>query len=382
MIDIDFRQIAPRCGGKQEAFEEFCCQLARRKVPTGVTRLHGSGGDGGVECFLDLPDGSRVGWQAKYVFDIDSLLTQTTKSLNTALRIHPGLTRYIICFPFDLTGRTGRRGRSGVEKFEAWREEQVGKAANQGRMLEIEGWTATALRSLLMDFDPSGGIQTFFDETVLSFEWFASHLRAARAIAGPRYTPELNVRTGVARWFAAFGLTREWDRDLTGRLKGARKRQKRLSEAIAQTSRDPAWPEWPDSLREVATAALEAMTKALDACGNLELESSYDGHRRSMELLQEAVSDLSVLEAKLLVDLEERHGPGRVDSPGFRQYMAEYELTFPASNLDIARESHAALRDMYDWLRSPEGSLAFCRAFVLSGRWGVGKTLGVSVYRP
>ena len=121
MIDLDFRQIVSRCGGQHEAFEELCCQLAHRTVPEDApyTRLHGAGGDGGVECFADFPDGSQMGWQAKYVFEIDRLLTQATKSLTTALRIHPTLTRYVVCFPFDLTGPTGRPGRSSQEKWQA-----------------------------------------------------------------------------------------------------------------------------------------------------------------------------------------------------------------------------------------------------------------------
>ncbi|WP_419625186.1 hypothetical protein, partial [Thiolapillus sp.] len=87
MDDFDFREIAPHCGGQREAFEELSCQLAHRTLPeeSSYTRLYGAGGDGGVECFADFADGSRVGWQAKYVFDIGSLLTQATKSLETAL---------------------------------------------------------------------------------------------------------------------------------------------------------------------------------------------------------------------------------------------------------------------------------------------------------
>ena len=106
MTEINFEHIVPRCGGKREGFEELCCQLASRTIPEDSTyiRLHGAGGDGGIECFVDLQDGSRVGWQAKYVFDIGSLITQASASLTTALNIHPTLSRYVVCFPFDLTG--------------------------------------------------------------------------------------------------------------------------------------------------------------------------------------------------------------------------------------------------------------------------------------
>jgi len=164
MNDIDFRKIAPRSGGQQEAFEELCCQIASRTLPEGTpsTRLWGAGGDGGVECFADLPDGTRIGWQAKYVFDIDALITQATRSLTTALRIHGTLTRYIVCFPFDLTGPTTRRGRSGQEKFDTWRREHEGRASAAGRQLTIEPWPASTLRSWLLDLDIAGGIRAYF----------------------------------------------------------------------------------------------------------------------------------------------------------------------------------------------------------------------------
>ena len=51
--DIDFRQIVPRLGSKADAFEELCCQLARRVAGSSLQRLHGAGGDGGIECYVD-----------------------------------------------------------------------------------------------------------------------------------------------------------------------------------------------------------------------------------------------------------------------------------------------------------------------------------------
>ena len=125
--DPHFQHIAPRCGGKREAFEELCCQLAGRTLhaDASYTRLHGAGGDGGVECFADTPEGHRLGWQAKYVFDVDALIAQASESLKTALEVHPTLTNYTVCFPFDLTGPTKRKGRSGQEKFREWQEQAI-----------------------------------------------------------------------------------------------------------------------------------------------------------------------------------------------------------------------------------------------------------------
>jgi hypothetical protein len=56
-------------GGQREAFELFVCELAAADRPdpaAAFVRLDGAGGDGGVECFWTLPDGSEHGWQAKF----------------------------------------------------------------------------------------------------------------------------------------------------------------------------------------------------------------------------------------------------------------------------------------------------------------------------
>ena len=126
MNDIDFTLIKPRQGSKFAAFEELCCQLARRVSDETFIRAHGKGGDGGVECHSDSETG-RVAWQAKFVFDVNSLLQKAMLSLEQAKINHPQLKKYILCFPFDLTGPTSRtkKGNSGSEKFEKWRDEQT-----------------------------------------------------------------------------------------------------------------------------------------------------------------------------------------------------------------------------------------------------------------
>src|SRR5947209_3206186 len=115
MLDINFHRIAARNGSQSNAFEEFCCQLARRTAHIGdiFERFRGAGGDGGVECITRRPDGSVIGWQAKFVFDADSLITQASQSLRAALSIHESLTKYVVCFPFDPTGKTARKSKYG-----------------------------------------------------------------------------------------------------------------------------------------------------------------------------------------------------------------------------------------------------------------------------
>ena len=326
-----------------------------------------------MECFVDLPEEGRIGWQAKYVFSIDSLLRQASDSLTTALRVHATLSRYVLCFPFDLTGPTARPGRSEFEKLEDWRAKQLEHV--EGRELEIEIWSATKLRALLLDLDPSGGMRSyFFDKTAFSNEWFKTRLGEARTKAGPRYTPELNVRTGVAKWFEAFGRTPDWIRDLAHRTQEVREIFDNLRAAIMRTSQDSWFPAWPGEFHEDALKVctkLDEVAPMITALARVEAKASYQD---TVRLLQEGLAGLTELDKGMSVAFESKHGAGTADSPGFRQFMTEYHATFPASNLDEVRKARKAVQDLLDWLRSPEGHLGFRKAFVLSGGWGVGKT--------
>lgn len=373
--DIDFTQITPRLGSQSAAFEGLCCQLAARNLPADANyvRLHGAGGDGGVECFADLRDGGRVGWQAKYVFDIDRFLRQCGESLTTALQVHGTLTRYVLCCPFDLTGPTGRGGRSGFSKLEDWRKEQLNKA--QGRELEIDVWSASRLRGLLLDLDPSGGMRSyFFDTLAFSDEWFKAHLQEAKTKAGPRYTPELNVRTGVPEWFSAFGRTPDWLDDLARRTDEATKDFNDFRATVERTSTDPMFPSWPPKFKENALSICAKLEEAGRMSAALVRDETRVSHEDALGLLREGLADLIELDGDMSADLEAEHGRGTADSPGFRQFMREYELAFPAQNLDELRKALESLRDLIDWLEAPRAYLGFRKAFVLSGGWGVGKT--------
>ena len=373
--DIDFTQITPRLGSKTAAFEALCCQLAARKLPADANYvpLHGAGGDGGVECFADLPDGGKTAWQAKYVFNIDRMLRQATESLTTALQVHSNLTRYVLCFPFDLTGPTKRRGRSGVEKFADWRKEQLDRA--EGRELEIDIWSATKLRSLLLDLDPSGGMRSyFFDTLAFSDEWFKDHLEEAKAKAGPRYTPELNVRTGVAEWFSAFGRTPDWLDALSKRTEEATKNFDDFRSTVERTTTDSTFPAWPPEFREDALSICAKLDQAGQKSATLVRDEARASYDTTLGLLHEGLADITELDRHMSAALEAEHGPGTADSARFRQVMGEYHVTFPAQNLDELRKVRKSVQGLLDWLEAPEAHLGFRKAFVLSGGWGVGKT--------
>ena len=104
--DIDFNLIRSHRGNQANAFEELCCQLAGDELlsPTCVrfTRK-GPGGDGGVECFAVLSDGTETGWQVKYYWDVANAIRSLDESLSQALIKHPKMTQFIVCLPFDLS---------------------------------------------------------------------------------------------------------------------------------------------------------------------------------------------------------------------------------------------------------------------------------------
>ncbi len=372
--DIDFARIVPRLGSTTNAFEELCCQLARR-TSSGVQRLHGAGGDGGIECFLDSHEG-RVGWQAKYVFNVRSLMAQASKSLDEALRIHPTLTCFVLCFPFDLTGPTGRRGRSGVDKLATWVRERERGAHRRGRRLTIELWPAAKLRDLLLQDDPSGGMRLFFfGSTWLSDEWFADHLRGAFATAGPRYMPELNVDTDLRKWVAAFGREPSWAEATLSKSAPVHEALRRVS-LVLRDRRGKTGAIWPEETLDQAILAVERVEHTLDSLKPARSVTPSD-HEVATHRLSASAGELRTLEVALRRDVDAKHGPGSADSPAWRQWMAEYQASFPAEHLDSVAALAAAVESYADWLQSPECMLAFRHAFVLAGDPGTGKTHGM-----
>ena len=88
-----------------QAFEALSTQLFQRWLfrnflgnVSYFSVVNGAGGDGGVEAYGVLNDGSIVGLQAKYFLKSihKSQRDQIEKSIRTAIDVRPSLTRYII----------------------------------------------------------------------------------------------------------------------------------------------------------------------------------------------------------------------------------------------------------------------------------------------
>ena len=200
--DIDFDKIRPVNGSRNYGFEELCCQLAALETERLGGHFHkkGRGADSGVECYLQLPDGKQIGWQAKYLPKWNSsLASQLNKSIGTALEKHTDLIEYIVCLPFDLSNGKSDTQKTALEKWLAWQSKWTAVAEQRERPLTITLWGLSELTAILTKDDPlySGRVLYWFSSESFSSQWFQTQFRNAKALLGNRYTPETNVELPI-----------------------------------------------------------------------------------------------------------------------------------------------------------------------------------------
>ena len=189
----------------RHSFEELCCQLARSEsVPANSKFVRKGSPDAGVECFWKLPNGKEWGWQTKWFRTSPSTLEwrQIDDSVKKALEKHPNLTKYIVCLPIDRSDARIKKQKTCLDKWnihvEKW--EQI-------KNIDFQYWGTSEIEQRLSDERNQGRCKYFFDQEFLSSDWFEKHVNYATATAGPRYSPQLNVKLPLAEKFEALGRT-------------------------------------------------------------------------------------------------------------------------------------------------------------------------------
>ena len=373
--EIDFRNIRTHSGSQDEGFEEFCCQIAQHavKVPEGSkhVRFRGAGGDGGVEFVWQLPSGEEWGWQAKYFFELDK--QQLDKSVSTALTIHPSLSQYFICVPFNLTGPTGRPGKSQCEKYEEYKAQWEKLAEDKGMSIKFILWNKSYLIDQLLSIDPDfSRTRYWFDLQFLSNRWFNNHLTEVVKAAEPRYTPELTVDVPIYQAFEAFGRTPVWERSIRELITEARKTKEHWSHRLGN-SPDPSVPELPTLAREPVESLVPLLQEAIQLLEALVISNDEAKLHRLRETIQAAKERTSRCLTITTEALETEHGEGLADSESFRQFMAEYQVSFPAAHVDLSRETIDLLSNLEIWL-DKFGQISNVSAALVVGPAGIGKT--------
>lgn len=211
MTSIDLTRIrGDGSVGQRGAFEEFVCQVARRDrsgEDLEFRRVEGSGGDGGVESYWLLKDGTKRAYQAKYwarAGDID--WSQIDKSVKQAMGSHPETVCYTVALSCDLTGRSGLKGKgkTGWEHWDTHRKKWLGWAKAQGLTIEFRVWTAFDLRTRAVTDLAPGAISYWFGGQVFDEAWFEAKARAALNDLGDRYSPFAHIETEVEVCLRAF----------------------------------------------------------------------------------------------------------------------------------------------------------------------------------
>ncbi len=227
--NLNYRNIRPYGGSKEEGFEELVCQLAHLSPPKNADvflRKEGSGGDAGVECFWKLKDGSEHGWQAKYFLDSlkSSQWKQILKSVKTALDRHPNLTRYYVCIPRDRTdSRRKSQGdppQSELSQWNKYKNEWTEIAKLKGMNVEFEFWGKHELNLKLSESDPhfSGRALFWFNEPLINLENLKEITNKSRKTLGERYTEESHLDLPIAKKLDGVGLTPNWQEDISQKV--------------------------------------------------------------------------------------------------------------------------------------------------------------------
>lgn len=209
----DFRNIRHWHGSQYRAFEELCYQL-RDPTPDKAELVKTGDPDGGLEWYVTLSNGVQWGWQAKFTFDITTLLRLMEKSLKTVVQTRPKCRRLTFCIPFDLPDAPGVGERKSARQKYEYRKKRWRERIPGADRVRVELWEGGNLLQRLVKNPAHRGISWFFwDEEVFSPEWCAKRQTIAISAAGERYSPELHVDLPVA--FAFEGLARTeyfWER--------------------------------------------------------------------------------------------------------------------------------------------------------------------------
>jgi hypothetical protein len=357
-MTVDFSRIRPHHGSQHDGFEELSCQLAGcERPPGGVRFVRNAPPDGGVECYWVLQNGCEHGWQAKF-FDVieDSQWRQLDESVETVLKKHPHLVRYVVCLPIDLPDARSEGRRSLREKW----EERVGKwrgwANQRGMNVAFELWGEHELLTRLAEPAQAGRRQYWFGGEVFSPDWFTARFREAVRYAGERYTPTLHVELPLSRAFEGLGYTPTLLRGLRERLERVCERWRALAARV----------ESQDVASALGDALVTLRERYADAVRAINCYGDIDDCPRAADTLK-AVEDAATAAYQAAYALRRPSLAGTDAAPRRPRVGFDYEASLL---LALAEE----LEELASYCAEPDLQLIDRPALLLIGPGGYGKT--------
>jgi len=210
---IDFSKLKPYDGQVTKCFEQLCYQIALREYGHlgKFTPIDGSGGDGGVEFYLDLPNGKQWGWQCKFYFD-NGRLNQSSRdssiegSLETACRNHLGLERWFLCTKTDLTTDSLSKKGKFSKGERSWFATELPKKVPAGRSIALEHWGESAFLNFFRDPKHLGIRSFFFRELEFNQSWFRKRFEENFVKVSEKYDPDLHTIDDFTQSIIDFAL--------------------------------------------------------------------------------------------------------------------------------------------------------------------------------
>ncbi|KAI3494620.1 hypothetical protein L1887_40657 [Cichorium endivia] len=355
---MDYRRIRGMDSGQRLAFEELVCQLARREAPAAdaeFRRIEGAGGDGGIEAYWLLSDGSEIGYQAKYYLkagDID--WANIDDSVKRALQSHPSLTKYVVALACDLTDRSGKQasGKRGWEHWEAHKATWTSYLP-LGHKVEFIPWTASDLTNRLSLSNAEGLKRYWFGDVEFSPKWLSEKVEWAVKSLDERYHPEDHVEVGIEKLFQI--ILR--DQSIISQLQEKIDKLSALSKINNIES----------LLGSGSTALTERVTSQVKTLGDLRHKLTSDAWTtwplaECLKYIEEISDDVHSLE-NLTWKAKEEIRKGKDSSDHSLEHL-QHRLSELS---DASYAFRSSLQDRYF-------SAAFSRSFFLFGKAGTGKS--------
>ena len=283
--NIDFGSIRPLRGKQADGFEELSVQLfyGETEDQGEFFAIEGSGGDGGVEAYRTLADGTKVAVQSKYFDKLGtSQWNQITKSVKSALKHHPTLRIYIVSTPLNRTP-------AQTKKWKSLTVEWLNHAESSGitQPIEFVWWGYTELAALLAKGRYRNQLVYWLGVADFSQDWLNVINQSNIELLGKRYSPKQHIETesgirleafawgdhGKERILGAFlKVSEHWrkvDRREVAKAKTTSE-SKDITEAFRGIMRRITSFRWPQSGYPPIRPLHETCSEAIDACHELE----------------------------------------------------------------------------------------------------------------
>lgn len=362
---MDYSKINGKDCGQRAAFEELICQLARREKPSSAgefRRIEGSGGDGGIEAYWLLKDGSEIGYQAKYYLSAGKIdWPKIDDSVQQALKSHAGLQYYVIAIPCDLTDRSGAQGmgKKGWEHWDAHKIAWEKLCSDTGHTpVEFVPWTASDLTDKLMSTSAEGLRKYWFGDVEFSKRWFHDQVELAVRSLDERYHPEDHVEVGIERLFKVLVRDEEVLAELASGFS-----QITANSHLSSVVKNDAAPEILSGVRGVEAAAANVVGLQLGFNSNFWEQWPTSECATRLTIVSEAVHNLR----RWIWDSEPRSTTGRRVGTSDSDYL-----------LHKLERLSDALNSLSSMIEGRYFSAEQTRCALIEGRAGTGKshTLG------